>query len=54
MDGQKTETKIIHPGITDSRVMTYLNQRQKPEYVKNKTIYFVLHSKKRNFATLLK
>lgn len=33
MDGQKTETKLIHPGITDSRVLTYLNQRRKPEYV---------------------
>ena len=33
MDGQKTETKLIHPNIKDSRVLTYLNQRRKPEYV---------------------
>ena len=33
MDGQTTETKLIHPNIKDSRVLTYLNQRRKPEYV---------------------
>lgn len=33
MDGQKDETKIVHPGIADSRVLTYLNARNKPEYV---------------------
>lgn len=26
-------TKIIHPGVKDSRVLTYLNQRNEPEYV---------------------
>lgn len=33
MDGQKDETRIVHPNIKDSRVLTYLNARNKPEYV---------------------
>ena len=27
------ENKIVHPGVKDSRVLTYLNLRDKPEYV---------------------
>ena len=36
------DAKIIHPGVTDSRVLTYLNLRDKPEYVNTEEENYLL------------